>query len=303
MSLMADSSYVLLVEDNPGDARLVRAMFDDAPTGTLPELRWDQTVHNAQLRLSREPGCVAVLLDLGLPDCAGVEALAMLRDQTEHVPIIVLSGNGDEEVGLSAVVNGAQDYLVKGSFDAGLLRRALQYATHRKRVEQKLIQRAMHDQLTGLPTRALLLDRLRMALNATDRSGNRGALLFIDLDRFKQINDLHGHAAGDAVLLAAAQRMLGAVRASDTVSRVGGDEFIVLLPQVGQPDAAQAVAQKLLQALAAPVPVPGGEAGVSASIGVVEFSAGEASAEELIARADEAMYAAKREGRATVRQA
>jgi len=300
---MADASYVLLVEDNPGDARLVRTMFEDAPPGTLPELRWDQTVRAASERLSREPGCAAVLLDLGLPDCAGVEALAMLRDQTEQVPIIVLSGNDDEEVGLSAVVNGAQDYLVKGSFDAGLLRRALQYAAHRKRVEQKLIQRAMHDHLTGLPTRALLLDRLRMALNATDRSGSRGALLFIDLDRFKQINDLHGHAAGDAVLLASAQRMLGVVRASDTVSRVGGDEFIVLLPVVGPDDAAQAVAQKLLQALAAPVPVPGGESGVSASIGVVEFGTGEASAEELIARADEAMYAAKREGRATVRQA
>jgi len=301
---MADASYVLLVEDNPGDARLVRTMFEDAPPGTLPELRWDQTVRAASERLSREPGCVAVLLDLGLPDCAGVEALAMLRDQTEQVPIIVLSGNDDEEIGLSAVVNGAQDYLVKGSFDAGLLRRALQYAAHRKQVEQKLIQRAMHDHLTGLPTRALLLDRLRMALNATDRSGSRGALLFIDLDRFKQINDLHGHAAGDAVLLACAQRMQAVVRSSDTVARVGGDEFIVLLPVAGPPeDAAQAVAQKLMQALAVPVPAPGGESGVSASIGVVEFGAGEASAEELIARADEAMYAAKREGRATARQA
>ncbi|WP_374563615.1 diguanylate cyclase domain-containing protein [Ideonella sp.] len=300
---MSDSPYVLLVEDNPGDARLVRTMFDDAPPGTLPELRWDQTVRAAGLRLGREPGCTAVLLDLGLPDCDGLEALALLRDQTEQVPIIVLSGNDDEEVGLSAVVNGAQDYLVKGSFDAGLLRRALQYAAHRKRVEQKLIQRAMHDHLTGLPTRALLLDRLRMALNATDRSGSRGALLFIDLDHFKQVNDVHGHAAGDAVLLAAAQRMLAGVRASDTVSRVGGDEFIVLLPVVGPDDAAQAVAQKLLQALSMPVAVPGGEVGISASIGVVEFAAGEASAEQLIARADEAMYTAKREGRATVRQA
>jgi len=298
---MADWPYVLLVEDNPGDARLVRAMFEDAPGGTLLELRWEQTAGAAGARLSRDPGCTAVLLDLGLPDCDGLEALALLRTQTEQLPVIVLSGNQDEEVGLCAVANGAQDYLVKGRFDARLLRRALQYATHRKRVELQLIQRAMHDHLTGLPTRALLLDRLRMALNATDRSGSRGALLFIDLDRFKQVNDEYGHATGDAVLLAAAQRMLDAVRASDTVSRVGGDEFVVLLPVVALDDGAQVVAQKLLLALSAPVPVNGGVLQISASVGVVEFSNGEASAEQLIAYADEAMYAAKRSGHLALR--
>src|SRR5687768_12255482 len=125
---MADLPYVLLVEDNPGDARLVQAMFEDASADALPGLRWERTARSASARLNREPGCTAVLLDLGLPDCNGLEALALLRDQTEQVPIIVLSGNHDEEVGLAAVVDGAQDYLLKGSFDAGLLRRALQYA-------------------------------------------------------------------------------------------------------------------------------------------------------------------------------
>jgi len=296
---MSKNPYILLVEDNPGDIRLVQAMFDDAPAGTLPELLWEQSVRGAAARLSSQPGCTALLLDLALPDSHGLETLALLRDLAGNAPIIVLSGNDDEDVGLSAVVSGAQDYLVKGFFDATQLRRALRYASHRKRVEQELVKRAMHDHLTGLPTRALMLDRLEMALNSASRSGSRGALLFIDLDRFKQINDQYGHAAGDAVLLASAQRMLAAIRSSDTVSRVGGDEFIVLLPVIGD-DGAQPVAQKILDSLMQPVQTHRKSLVVSASIGVVEFKPGEASAEDLIARADQAMYIAKRTGRGAV---
>lgn len=299
---VTDEPYILLVEDNPGDAGLVQAMFDDAPPGSLPELRWEQSVRAAAACLSHHPGCTAVLLDLALPDSQGLEAVAQLRDLAGEVPLVVLSGNDDEEVGLAAVVAGAQDYLVKGSFDASLLRRALQYASHRKQVEKELLKRAMHDHLTGLPTRALLLDRLRMALNSAARNGNGGALLFIDLDRFKQVNDEHGHAAGDAVLLAAAQRMQAAVRGSDTVSRVGGDEFIVLLTAAGEDEGGQAaaVAQKIRDTLCQPVSSHGQELVVGASIGVVEFKPGAESAEALIAKADAAMYEAKRAGRVTV---
>lgn len=300
---MSSDPYILLVEDNPGDVRLVQTMFEDAPPGTLPELHWENSVRAAGARLSNQPGCTALLLDLALPDSHGLEALAVLRELAANAPIIVLSGNDDEDVGLSAVVAGAQDYLVKGSFDATLLRRALQYASHRKRVEQELVKRAMHDHLTGLPTRALMLDRLSMALNSATRSGNRGALLFIDLDRFKHINDHYGHAAGDAVLLASAERMLSAIRSSDTVSRIGGDEFIVLLPVIGDDADGQAVAQKILEALSQPILAQGHALSVSASIGVITFSPGDSSAEELIARADQAMYAAKRAGRSAVHQA
>ena len=298
------SPYILLVEDNPGDAGLVRAMFEEATPGALPPLRWERSVRMGVATLLDEPGCEAVLLDLGLPDATGLEALMTLREHAAEVPIVVLSGNDDEQVGLSAVVAGAQDYLVKGSYDSGLLRRALQYAAHRKRVEQELVKRAMQDQLTGLPTRALLLDRLRMALGAATRNHGRGALLFVDLDRFKQVNDVHGHAAGDAVLRAVAERMRRSVRASDTVARVGGDEFIVLLPQINQNDDSETVARKLLAAVGEPVLYEGEELAVGASIGLVEFEEGESgSAEDLIAQADEAMYEAKRGGRATVRLA
>ena len=298
----ATGAYVLLIEDNPGDARLVRLMFDEAPPGSMPMLRWEPTAADGVERLLVQPGCTAVLLDLGLPDAQGLESLQRVRDHAGQVPIVVLSGNDDEEIGLSAVVAGAQDYLVKGSFDGVQLRRALQYAAQRKRIEGELLQRAMHDALTGLPTRALLLDRLQMALGAATRGGHRGALLFVDLDRFKQVNDLHGHRAGDLVLRTFAERMRGAVRESDTVARLGGDEFVVLLPAIGQSDDGQAVADKLLVRLLEPIGFEGASLEVSASIGLVEFGAEAVEAEALIDRADQAMYDAKHHGRATVRR-
>ncbi|HKX94947.1 MAG TPA: GGDEF domain-containing response regulator [Methylibium sp.] len=307
--MTAPTPYVLLVEDHPGDAGLVQLMFEEAAPGSLPELVWETSARAGADRLLARPGCSGVLLDLNLPDSQGLEALGTLLEHAHDVPIVVLSGNDDEAVGLAAVVGGAQDYMVKGQFDGGQLRRALQYAAHRKRVEAELIARAMHDALTGLPTRTLLLDRLRMALGAAARSGGRGALLFVDLDRFKQVNDGYGHPAGDAVLRAAAARMTGAVRAIDTVARVGGDEFVVLLPVLAAGEDAELVAHKLLQALDAPVPVGAEQIRVGASIGVACFgpetvtSAAIDPAETLIARADVAMYEAKGAGRSTVRAA
>jgi diguanylate cyclase (GGDEF)-like protein len=213
----------------------------------------------------------------------------------------VLTGDDSESVGLTAVVDGAQDYLVKGSFDAGLLRRCIGFAAHRKRAERALLERALHDELTGLPRRALLLDRLQEALKRARRGHSEGALLFIDLDRFKQINDTHGHAAGDAVLCEVAQRLLGSLRDSDTAARLGGDEFVVLLPSVAAADHAVAVGQKLLEALAKPLAFNGHALAITASIGVTRFNGTGETAEGLMQRADAAMYAAKEAGRGMVR--
>ena len=212
-----------------------------------------------------------------------------------------LPRDDDESMGLKAVSDGAQDFLVKGSFDAGLLRRCLGFATHRKRAERALLERALHDELTGLPRRDLLMDRLQEALKHTNRDHTEGALLFIDLDRFKQTNDTHGHAAGDAVLCAVAQRLRKVVRDSDTPARLGGDEFVVLLPILAAADDALAVGRKVMAAIALPVEFGGQSLAVSASIGVAQFRDAESSAQDLMSRADAAMYSAKASGRGTVR--
>lgn len=295
------SPYILLVEDNPGDARLTRALLEESAQGTEPVLRWVQTVDAAVELLENETGCNAVLLDLGLPDGQGLTTLHAIRPHAVLCPIVVLTGDDDEQLGLAAIVEGAQDFLVKGSFDARLLRRCLAFAAHRKGAERALLQRALHDELTGLPKRALLLDRLQEALKRSQRGHHQGALLFIDLDHFKRINDTQGHAAGDAVLCSVADRLTHCIRGSDTAARLGGDEFAVLLPHVLASDSALAVGQKIMAALSQPLELNGQSIGISASIGVTYFDDARLSATQVIARADDAMYAAKAAGRGEVR--
>jgi diguanylate cyclase (GGDEF)-like protein len=297
---MTAQPYILLVEDNPGDARLTQTLMAESGTTGLPPLRWVQTAEAALATLDDVPGCEAVLLDLGLPDSRGLEALHAVTRLNDRVPVIVLTGDDSEPMGLDAVVSGAQDFLVKGSFDAALLRRCISFAKQRKRAEVALLQRSLHDELTQLPRRALLLDRLAAALAQRSRSQDAGALLFVDLDRFKQINDKLGHAAGDAVLCAVAERLRSMVRDSDTVARLGGDEFVVLLPRLSGPGDAAAVGDKLLQALSRPVLFRGQGVQVAASIGIAHFGDRAESAAGLLERADAAMYAAKAAGRGRV---
>ncbi|MFC5382649.1 diguanylate cyclase domain-containing protein [Aquipuribacter nitratireducens] len=171
----------------------------------------------------------------------------------------------------------------------------------RRAVEQRLAALALHDPLTGLPNRLLLLERLGHALALSARDGSRHAVLFCDLDRFKAVNDTHGHAVGDEVLVAVAERLLGLVRPSDTVARLGGDEFVVLCEAVAEPDVASVTA-RLQASLARPFRTSVGLLEVGVSIGVahpVEGSGPDAAAEALDA-ADRQMYRAKRRARGAV---
>jgi diguanylate cyclase (GGDEF)-like protein/PAS domain S-box-containing protein len=167
----------------------------------------------------------------------------------------------------------------------------------RKQAELQTRHLAEHDFLTDLPNRVLLHDRLSLALAAARRHHSRLALLFIDLDRFKEVNDTLGHQAGDALLREVAARLVHCVRGADTVSRQGGDEFLVLLADVGGHGQAGHVAATILQALAQPCMVEGRALQISASIGISMYPNDGDSIEELIAHADVAMYHAKENGR------
>ena len=296
-----EGGYILLVEDNPGDARLTQALLaDDGDAAPLPPLRWVQSAAAAVQVLEAEPGCRAVLLDLGLPDAQGLGSLQAILPCAGHCPVLVLTGDASDAVGLASVEAGAQDFMVKGSFDAVVLRRSLNFAGQRKRVEQDRLLRALHDDVTGLPRRALLLDRLQGAIKHCRRNNGRGALLFIDLDHFKRINDTLGHQAGDDVLRHVALRLSEGLRASDTVARVGGDEFTVLLPTDVSSADALAVGRKLLALVERPMRCLGQTVCVSASVGVAMFDGLEVNTELLMQRADHAMYAAKASGRGRV---
>ncbi len=178
----------------------------------------------------------------------------------------------------------------------------------RKQAEAALQRAATTDTLTGLPNRALLGDRLGQALRAARRHGRCGALLFIDLDHFKRINDVYGHVVGDRLLQAVGRRLQLALRAEDTLARMGGDELMVLLPELGADAeqaacAAEGVGHKLLAVLLQPFVLDGLECALGASLGCTVFpKAEQESAEDLVREADTAMYAAKSAGRGTLRR-
>jgi len=170
--------------------------------------------------------------------------------------------------------------------------------TERKQHEYELERQAHFDALTGLPNRVLMADRLRQAMPLVQRRGLKLAVLFLDLDGFKAVNDRYGHAVGDALLLTLAGRMKQVLRDGDTLSRLGGDEFVAVLMDIDGIDAAVPILQRLLQVVAEPFPVTDGVVAVSASIGVALYPQNqEVDAEQLLRQADQAMYGAKQAGK------
>src|SRR5215218_3193691 len=179
---------ILLVEDNPGDARLVEILL--AESGSSPGFEVSQAgrLDEALESLDRSDFDV-ILLDLSLPDSSGLETVDRTRVVAPGTPVVVLSGQDDEETALQALQGGAEDYLVKGRGDGELMARAIRYAIERKKAEERLAYLAQYDPLTGLANRALFHDRLEQALARAGRDGDMIALMFVDLDRFKAIND------------------------------------------------------------------------------------------------------------------
>src|SRR5947209_2855893 len=170
--------------------------------------------------------------------------------------------------------------------------------TERKAAEEAMLHQAFHDALTGLPNRALFLDRLGQALARRGRREAVTAVLFLDLDRFKWINDSLGHAAGDGLLQAVAERLDGAVRPGDSVARFGGDEFVVLCDDLAGEWEALSIAERLTAALTPHFCIEGRDLSVSASVGIATTAgATVATADTLLRDADAAMYRSKERGR------
>jgi diguanylate cyclase (GGDEF)-like protein len=169
--------------------------------------------------------------------------------------------------------------------------------TPRKREEQELYDLATHDTLTGLPNRFLFSERFRRAIARAKRASHLVGLLYLDLDRFKPVNDLLGHECGDQLLQTVARRIKRSVREEDTIARLGGDEFAVILEHLLRPRDAAATARKLLHALARPFLLEGHKASITASIGITVYPFDGDDVETLVKRADGAMYRAKSQRR------
>jgi diguanylate cyclase (GGDEF)-like protein len=291
-----DSTKVLLVENDPTDAFLVKNYLaaDDREVFSVTHVR---RVSDALAQLNSFEFDV-VLLDLLLPDARGMEVVATVREVAPAIPIVVLADGDTESLAMEATSRGAQDYLVKGRDGGPLLRRALRQAIERKRLEEKVAAVNQYDYLTGLPNRALLRSHLDRAISRSERNAKHLALIFLDIDRFKLINDSYGHLAGDALLRQIADRLKQSVRRSDFVARLGGDEFAILAEELDSIDDARLIAEKILASLVAPLPFQGIDVYATISVGVAVHPgpAGQ-TVDQLLTAADVAMYRAKKIGR------
>jgi diguanylate cyclase (GGDEF)-like protein len=292
---------VLLVEDSAGDALLLREMFRKEPPGSFA-LTHVGRMSDALSELAKG-GIDIVLLDLGLPDDHGLDTVRRAQAAAPGVPVIVLTGLDDEALAAQAMKEGAQDYLIKGQIENRALPRALRHAIERQRMQAdtalmslQLKHWAQYDFLTDLPNRMLLNDRLTQAIASAGRYRRQLAVLFLDLDSFRHVNDSLGHAIGDGLLRAVGARLLAGVRKSDTVSRQGGDEFVVVLSSIERSEDAALTATKLITVITAPYSIDQHNLHVSGSVGISIYPTDGVEAEDLIQNADNAMYHAKEHG-------
>jgi diguanylate cyclase (GGDEF)-like protein len=285
---------LLLIERSEADARAIAAAVDalgykvtfdrvdsaDSLKSALLRERWDLTIANYRL-----PGLTAEA------------AVAIVREHADELPFIFISDASGEEAAVEAMRIGAQDYILKSSLArlGPAIERELREAEvrrERQRESDRLAYLAYHDELTDLPNRTLLNDRLRQGILTARREARPLAVLVIDLDGFKEINDSLGHHAGDRVLQLVAARLRGALRESDTVARLGGDEFAVVLPHTDA-SGAELAAQKLLHELGTPMRVEDEVLSVRGSIGIAVFPDHGMAEQELLQRSDLSMYVAK----------
>jgi diguanylate cyclase (GGDEF)-like protein len=264
-----------------------------------------------------------ILLDVMMPEVDGFETYRRLVAQPSlrNIPVIFVTALHDVDSEVTGLSLGAADYITKPidvTTACHRIRNLLEREQLRKEValqRDQLRELAFHDALTGLPNRLMLSDRINQTMASSKRSGLYSAVMFIDLDNFKPLNDAYGHEVGDLLLKDVARRLNESVREMDTVARVGGDEFVVMLSglcadRAASTEQAAGVAEKIRASVVVPyrLTVPRHaqaddvvEHHCSASIGVVMFADHEASHTDILKRADVAMYQAKDAGRNTVR--
>jgi diguanylate cyclase (GGDEF)-like protein len=286
---------VLLIEEDPRTAMLIGEMLRAGWTQSLIISHASRYAEASQEL--RDHGASCVLLDISGDDADSLDALEHLAAANPSVPIIVLSSRAGDEFGLTAVQAGAQDFLRTAELNPAALARSVSYALERKRSEVELAHQALHDPLTELPNRALFSDRLSVALDRARRTGAPVAVLFLDVDSFKHVNDSLGHQAGDQLLSVLAERFRDMLRPMDTVARFGGDEFTFLFEELESEREAILIAERISESASQPLTLgPEGETTVQVSIGISIVTDPSVTPESVIRDADVAMYRAKELG-------
>lgn len=290
---------ILLVDDASDNLDLMQEILRDAGYSDVTATMQPEQV----CPLHREHCYDLILLDLQMPQLNGFQVMQGLREIETNGYLPVLALTAQPSFKIAALEAGARDFISK-PFDLlevhkrihNMLEVRLLYKelARYSRQQQAL---ALHDPLTGLPNRRLLEDRIATTLQHAFRHHSKAAVLFLDLDGFKLINDTHGHAVGDEVLKMVASRLVGASRKEDTVARIGGDEFVIVLGGLSGLNEAKNPAAKLVALMAQPYLIDGLHLHLSTSIGISLYPDHGSTVEALIGLADSALYQAKRSGK------
>lgn len=297
---------ILLVEDERADYIYISQICDQIYGRDHYQLTWLFDAEQASEEVAKRKHDI-YLFDYNLGKTSGID---LIKEASEEgfvdIPIILLTGVKSHDLDVTAMDAGATDYLVKDSLNAEVLERSIRYSIRQKNAETRVQFLAYHDPLTGLANRSLLHEHVERAVPMAKRHGEFGAIIFIDLDEFKTINDTMGHSSGDRLLVIVAERIRAVTRREDIVARLGGDEFVILLTMLGTTaevvaEKAYQMAEKLKEALNQVYIIDGDEQRVGTSIGVTVIDDHCTDADQIIKHADIAMYRAKNEGKNTIR--
>jgi diguanylate cyclase (GGDEF)-like protein len=307
-----DKPRIIIIDDDPGLRKTLTDIL--RLKGFEPQAAGNGA---AGLALMEDNPATLALIDLGLPDIHGIDLLKRVKAEWPSTEIIVLTGKATLESAIEATNEGAFSYLVK-PYEIEQLMLHIRRATEKQQAEaelrrsrdellarnrqlndlfQQVEHQAHHDGLTSLPNRSLLADRINQALLLSRRNNQQVAVLFVDLDNFKFINDSLGHDFGDELLKISAERLRGCIRANDTVARHGGDEFVIIISAAAADHFVATVATQIRETISRPVTIKGHEMSVTCSIGISIFPKDGNDAQTLLKNADVAMYRAKEMGR------
>ena len=304
------SRTVLLVEDNSPTAVLVEQALLGSNDGTIVVQRI-RTCSEARTRLGTAHGRAisAVVTNLFLPDSQGLETIARILEVCPRIPVLVLTSPDNELIAQQAMRHGAQDYVLQHRLDNYSLPRlvrdmlyrmangtALSVESERMRIPPKSIDDGVYDYLTGLPNTLFLKDRLAQAIGSAYRSQQSLAVLCVEIDSFKRVNYLLGHAIGEQLLRSIGERLIASVRGSDTIGRPGGDEFLAMLPGLSHAEDAALSAERILASLRAPHSIARHHLHLRSAIGIALYPDDGDDATTLIDNARIAMSAAKKQG-------
>ena len=290
---------ILIVDDQESNVLLLEQMLRGVGYRCVTSTMDPHTV----CALHRANHYDLILLDLQMPGMDGFQVMEGLKEiETDgYLPVLVITAQPGHNV--RALASGAKDFVSKPFELPEVLARVnnmLEVRLLYKQLEnhnQVLQPLALHDALTGIPNRRLLMDRLALAIAHARRNKSTMAVMYLDLDGFKQINDTLGHDVGDLLLNHVAARLVSAVREEDTVARLGGDEFVIVMSELTQDDDAAKLAAKVIQAVSQPYSIQRLDVSMTASIGVSIYPAHGEEAEALMKNADIALYEAKHMGK------